>query len=233
MKQKLWALAFLLASMKTWSDFFRGGMDRDGTQGQPFTQISFTTRPQFPVCGSMKCFSCNPVEDRGFHWQHFHFYFEKVGSVFIARWEDWGSKRHRESISPFGNLGNVEVSFFFFPTDSLGLSMVNSIKLNMHLTIPGKAFKDPEDIDTVINPTLLSPLIFLPWFYAQMYCSFQKKKKKKKKKKDCSNGLCSNLRILFTCFFMGQEKFSPFIRTVHIFPLSSLHCEIECVSRWF
>ena len=71
MKQKLWRLAFVLASLKTGLDFFHGITDGDGTlgaQGQPSvsTQINLAT-PQFPMCGSIKYFSHDPVKEPYFH----------------------------------------------------------------------------------------------------------------------------------------------------------------------
>ena len=69
---KVWMLALVSALLKTWLDFFHGGMEQDRkleTQGQTSTPINLAT-PQSPMCGSLVYFPPNFVEDTEFHQQH-------------------------------------------------------------------------------------------------------------------------------------------------------------------
>lgn len=76
MKQKLWTLVFVLASMKTGLDFFHGRTDRDGTlgtqEGHPSisTPINHLATPQSPAHGPVEFLPCNPLEEPNFHHQH-------------------------------------------------------------------------------------------------------------------------------------------------------------------
>ena len=71
MKQKLWTLAFVLASLRTCSNFFHGGTEGDGTletQGQISTQINHLATPRSPVvCGFLEYFACDLTEELDSH----------------------------------------------------------------------------------------------------------------------------------------------------------------------
>ena len=72
MKWKLWPLAFVLALLKTWLVFFRGGLDGLWPQGQSqsSTTINHLTTPQSPPHGSLVGFPGDPVEEPYFHNWH-------------------------------------------------------------------------------------------------------------------------------------------------------------------
>lgn len=78
-EQKFWTLVFVLVSLKTWLDFFHGEMDGYRTleiQRQISTWINLATT-QSSVRGSVKCFSCDPVEEHNFHWQQKQYAFSR------------------------------------------------------------------------------------------------------------------------------------------------------------
>ena len=69
MKQKLWALAFVLALLKTQLNLFHSRVEGDGklkTQGQISTELKLATS-QSPMSGSLECFLHHLVEEPNFH----------------------------------------------------------------------------------------------------------------------------------------------------------------------
>ena len=83
MARKPWTLAFVLALLKAWLDFFYGGTDGDGTQGQTSTRLNLAT-PQSSMHGSMRYIPWDPMKDPHFHQQQFDVLYSKENHLCIG-----------------------------------------------------------------------------------------------------------------------------------------------------